>query len=304
MKRLFAILLITALAISLVFTLSGFGAAAAPERIMAVGTVNSPMGLYLRSRPERSAPVIATAHENDTVVILERCGDWYKVNYNLYVGYMARAYLDGVKSFEGDLGAATVTGSGAAYYAQPLAESEPLGQLTEGEQVRLTGLRCGWYEVVKDGARVYVPSEALELSEKPAGNQGLSAKEQPTASVLGRQIADYTLAFVGYSYVYGGESPSGFDCSGLMYYVYGQYGYTLNRGATSQLKNGEYVSMANLQPGDLVFFGYGSTATHVGMYIGDGNFVHAQSSRTGVVITALSDEWYANRYLTARRIII
>ena len=87
-----------------------------------------------------------------------------------------------------------------------------------------------------------------------------------------------------------------------MQYIYRQFGYSINRTATAQLSNGYSVSYDNLRPGDLVFFGYGSSASHVGMYIGNGQIVHAQNSSTGVVITSLSDSWYASRYIGARRI--
>ena len=91
------------------------------------------------------------------------------------------------------------------------------------------------------------------------------------------------MGFVGYSYVWGGSSPStGFDCSGLMYYVLTQYGYSMKRVANDQMTQGTYVSRSDLQVGDLVFFGYSGYANHVGMYIGGGNFVHASTPSTGV----------------------
>ena len=114
------------------------------------------------------------------------------------------------------------------------------------------------------------------------------------------------MSFVGYSYVYGGASPSsGFDCSGLVYYCYGQYGYSLNRVADDQMAfDGVAVSYANLQVGDLVFFGSGTYANHVGIYIGNGNFVHAATPSSGVRVNSLNETYYANRYLGARRIIV
>ena len=77
----------------------------------------------------------------------------------------------------------------------------------------------------------------------------------------------------------------------------------INRTATAQLANGYYVSYDSLIPGDLVFFGSGSSASHVGMYIGGGEFVHAANSRSGVKISSLSESWYAARYIGARRIV-
>ena len=88
-----------------------------------------------------------------------------------------------------------------------------------------------------------------------------------------------------------------------MQYIYRQFSVSINRTATAQLANGYSVSYDSLRPGDLVFFGSGSYASHVGMYIGGGQFVHAQGSATGVVISNLTESWYLNRYIGARRIV-
>ena len=112
------------------------------------------------------------------------------------------------------------------------------------------------------------------------------------------------MGFVGYSYVWGGKSPStGFDCSGLMYYVLTQYGYSMKRVANDQMTQGTYVSRSDLQVGDLVFFGYSGYANHVGMYIGGGNFVHASTPSTGVRVNSLDESYYKTRFLCGRRII-
>ena len=120
----------------------------------------------------------------------------------------------------------------------------------------------------------------------------------------GQQIAQYALQFVGYNYCWGGKDPStGFDCSGLVYYVYSQFGYSLNRVAQDQARNGVAVSADALQPGDILCFYSGSSYIgHVGIYIGDGMFVHAQNSATGVVITDLNGH-YGQRGFEARRIV-
>ena len=126
-----------------------------------------------------------------------------------------------------------------------------------------------------------------------------------TATEGAVEVANFAMTFVGYSYVYGGASPSsGFDCSGLVYYCYGQFGYKLNRVADDQMDNGTAVSYDSLQVGDLVFFGSGSYANHVGIYIGNGNFVHAANPSSGVRVSSLNETYYATRYIGARRIIL
>ena len=108
---------------------------------------------------------------------------------------------------------------------------------------------------------------------------------------------------LGRPYVLGAEGPAAFDCSGLMYYVLTQYGYSMKRVANDQMTQGTYVSRSDLQVGDLVFFGYSGYANHVGMYIGGGNFVHASTPSTGVRVNSLDESYYKTRFLCGRRII-
>lgn len=122
---------------------------------------------------------------------------------------------------------------------------------------------------------------------------------------LGEQIAETALEYLGCSYVSGGRGPYSFDCSGLVYYVYKQYGYTLYPGAQTQwLTVDNYVEYDRLMPGDLVFFsdnGSFNGIFHVGIYIGDGDFVHASTPSTGVIVSSLSGNYYSTRYYGAQR---
>lgn len=124
---------------------------------------------------------------------------------------------------------------------------------------------------------------------------------------LGEIIAEYALQFEGCRYVSGGHGPKKFDCSGLVYYVYQQFGYDLKPGARNQWSLlDEKISKDELLPGDLLFFSRGGKTSrifHVGIYIGDGLFIHAANSRKGVIITHIDEPWYANRYHGAKRVI-
>ena len=119
-----------------------------------------------------------------------------------------------------------------------------------------------------------------------------------------KKLAAYAKTFVGYPYVYGGSSPSGFDCSGFTSYIYKQFGYSLNRTCSGQLDNGTPVAMSELQPGDLVFFQntYKAGISHVGIYVGDGKFIHSPNSRSVVSYADLYSDYYTNHYYSARRI--
>jgi cell wall-associated NlpC family hydrolase len=138
---------------------------------------------------------------------------------------------------------------------------------------------------------------AQAAAKAAAGGEKWYGDSAGTAS--GQEIVDYALGFLGVKYVYGGTSPSGFDCSGLVYYCYRHFGYSVNRTATAQSYNGKVVSSTELQPGDLVFFSssaYGKTIGHVGIYIGNGQFIHAPHTGDVVKISSLSQSYYKTHY--------
>lgn len=303
MKRFLRGAVCAVLLVSLLCSLALFSSAA--ELKTAVGIVTANGGLRLRSEPSTSAQILATAHRGDTVVIIARVGDWYRVNYNLQTGYMYADYLNVKEKENVELGVGSVDASLVNLRSGPSTATTALAQLAAGEKVSIFGFNCGWYKVRYNSVVGYIRSDLVALTEKPYENFGVTSGSTGTVDfgrTTGQQLADYAKQFVGYPYVYGGSSPSGFDCSGFMQYVFAQFGYTINRTATAQLNDGVSVSYDEMQPGDIVYFGYGSTATHVGMYIGDGQFVHAQNSSTGVVISSLSESYYASRYLCAHRI--
>jgi len=127
-----------------------------------------------------------------------------------------------------------------------------------------------------------------------AGSVSAFAAEKPSLNKAVQKV-------VGTPYKYGGTTTAGFDCSGFVRHIYSQYGIKLPRTSKEQSKAGTFVKKAELKPGDLVFFNTsGRGVSHAGIYIGDGKFAHASSSK-GVTITKLSDSYYAKRYVTARR---
>ncbi len=121
----------------------------------------------------------------------------------------------------------------------------------------------------------------------------------------GLAIVNTAMKYLGVPYVYGGTSPSCFDCSGLVYYVYKENGYSITRRASLQWNDGYSVTKAELQPGDLVFFSsnYSSSIEHVGIYIGNAQFIHASSGGGCVKINNLSDSYYLRNYYGACRVL-
>ena len=126
---------------------------------------------------------------------------------------------------------------------------------------------------------------------------GVSRGSDSDSSIVSR-----ALSLQGSPYVFGGTSRSGFDCSGFTKYVYASSGISLPRTSYAQFASGSAVSTNDLSPGDLVFFTtYTSGASHVGIYIGGGRFIHASNPSSGIEISSLSDSFYSTRYLGARR---
>lgn len=118
----------------------------------------------------------------------------------------------------------------------------------------------------------------------------------------GNEVVNYAYKFLGKPYVYGASGPNSFDCSGLTQYVYNKFGVGLSRTTYTQVNQGKKVDRSNLRPGDLVFFNTEGSISHVGIYVGGGDFIHAPRTGKPVMISSLSDGYYSGRYATARRI--
>ncbi len=130
-----------------------------------------------------------------------------------------------------------------------------------------------------------------------------AAPPLPPKPTRGEDVVATAKKHIGVPYKYGGTSPTGFDCSGFVQYVYGQHGKQLPRTADKQFETGTLVQARNLKHGDLVFFTTTEKgASHCGIFIGYGKFIHASSSR-GVMISSLGDMYWKPRYLGARRIL-
>lgn len=120
----------------------------------------------------------------------------------------------------------------------------------------------------------------------------------------GDEIVGAALPYLGSRYVWGGTSPAGFDCSGFVYFVLGQTGHIAPRDHSGQMSLGPRVPRSDLEPGDLVFFRdtYTYGISHGGIYIGDGKFIHADDFRTGVIVSNVSDAYWANHWAAATRV--
>ena len=272
---------------------------------LGAGTVTAD-ALRLRSTPATEGEILATVSSGTSVVVLDEAEDgWYKVNYNSVEGYMSGEYLDVATKAETDLGYGKVDADGSTLNMRAGASTSfaSLCSIPSGTVLELEGVYEGWYKVTYAGNTGYVSSDYITITTEPTTASSSALGEQIVA--LGEQIVALAKQYLGTPYVLGGNGPSSFDCSGFTKYIYAQFGYTLNRTATDQLQNGVSISRDELQPGDLVFFKYNTSkpVSHVGIYIGNGEFIHASTNRYMVQIDQMNSGHYDNVFVYARRIL-
>ncbi len=311
-------LMISVLAFALICAFAATGACAATISYGA-GTVSATV-LNIRSGPSIMDDVIGTVSDKDIVVLIDAPeGDWYHVMFNGTEGYVSADYITNVLKAENFSASAEITCDWARMRERPDLTASVIGSYGKGTDMEVIGINNGWYKVKYLGRTGYVRSDLMQitggyatessaaLGSSSSGSSG-NGYYSSGGSAEGRKIADFALQFVGYPYIYGEESPStGFDSYGLVWYVYTHFGYSMCRTATTQYNNnGRVVDKSELEPGDLVFFKEyygGNSIGHVGIYIGNGKFVHASTSTVGVIISELGSDNYTRRWYGAKRII-
>ena len=152
----------------------------------------------------------------------------------------------------------------------------------------------------EQAAAAAAAAASVSSSDGSVGGTSSGGGAPPSNGTLGQQAVQVAMQYLGVPYVWGGASPSGFDCSGLTMYVYAQLGVSLPHYTGDQWNAGPHVSRDQLQPGDLVFFT--PDLGHMGMYVGGGSFIHAPHTGDVVKISSLSDPWYSSEYQGAVRV--
>ena len=232
----------------------------------------------IREKPSTDAEILEVLTLNTEVKITAETDEWYKIQFNSITGYISKTLI-----------------------------SDELTQTSRSSSSRKPETQ----EIEKTTATEKVETKPVE-EVKTEVQETVEVKEPETATTVegtveeGQKVADFAKQYVGYPYVYGGTTPStGFDCSGFVYYVYNSCGHSISRSCSVQAKSGIAVTKANLQVGDLVFFNNTSDGTigHVGIYIGNGEFVHAATSKKGVRIDSVISGYYDTYYYSARRVL-
>ena len=261
-----------------------------------IGGAETTTAVNLRTGAGTGNAIIATVSEGTALIVEADTGSgWYKVNYDGESGYMSADYLSFSETM--DLTAqGWVDGSAVRMRAAAGTDSEIVRVTTYGESVEILGVDGEWYKVSAGGKTGYIRGDYVSFTEP-------DPSQAPAAGSIGEQIVAFAEQFLGTPYVWAGSSPSGFDCSGFVSYVFKNFGYTVNRTAASMYSNGVAVDKSELQIGDAVFFASSSESIgHVGIYIGDGEFIHSSSGCGYVTISGLDESYYSRMYVGARRI--
>ena len=261
-----------------------------------IGGAETTTAVNLRTGAGTGNAIIATVGEGTALIVEADTGSgWYKVNYDGESGYMSADYLSFSETM--DLTAqGWVDGSDVRMRAAAGTDSEIVRVTTYGESVEILGVDGEWYKVSAGGKTGYIRGDYVSFTEP-------DPSQAPAAGSIGEQIVAFAEQFLGTPYVWAGSSPSGFDCSGFVSYVFKNFGYTVNRTAASMYSNGVAVDKSELQIGDAVFFASSSESIgHVGIYIGAGEFIHSSSGCGYVTISGLEESYYSRMYVGARRI--
>lgn len=207
---------------------------------------------------------------------------------------------------------AYISDSSVNFRKEPNTSSDVIKTLSVNTKVTISAENGNWYKVTIGDDTGYVSKDYISNSKvettSRSSNKERTVEKTTGGEVTGDDIVAYAKKYLGYKYVYGEESPSkGFDCSGLVWYVYKHFGYNVSRSSSALANDGKTISKkSDLQPGDiLIFLAYNdySRVGHVGIYIGNNEFIHANDEKTGVIITSLDYGKYPERFVSGRRII-
>ena len=257
-----------------------------------IGIANVDNHLNVRETPDESGKLVGKMSNNAACEVLGEDGDWIHIKSGKVEGYCHKDYLlTGVfarlRAEEIVTTVAEATSGGLRVRTEPNTESEIITTMAEGEYLEVMEVTDGWIKVLLDDEEAYISAEYAQVKEN------LDTAITMTELLYGEGVSDvrvelcqYAKQFIGNPYVWGGTSlTKGADCSGFTLSVFKKYGITLPHYSGSQAKMGTKVSLSEAKAGDLVFYAKGNTVNHVGIYLGNGQVVHASSPRTGIKIS-------------------
>lgn len=253
----------------------------------------------LRKEPSTESTILGKVVEGDNVISegLTSDGKWHKVKFGDIEGYVFSEYVtEDITKITGE----GKVNDGVNFRKEPSTEAEIISTLPADADITILGAEADWYKILYKDQEGWIVARCVDR---------VTSTSRSGTNSVGKKVVDLAKQHLGKKYVWGANGPNSFDCSGLTKYVYAKVGVTLERVSYNQATQGIKVDKSKLQAGDLVFFsGINSSSksakiSHVGIYIGNGQFIHAANSNRGVVIDDLNSDYYKTHYVTARRVI-
>ena len=293
---------------------SSAGTAIAPSNTVTsttgtAGTVKCSSSVNLRSEANTSSSILAELKNGTAVTVVSTANGWCKVTYSGKTGYIKQDYVSTTGSASNNTSACTGTAavvkcsSTVNFRSAASTSSTILGELKNGTAVTVLSTSNGWSKVSYAGKAGYISADYLVTASSGTAISPSNTAASVSISAKRQSVLNYAAQFLGVPYVYGGSTPSGFDCSGFTSYVFKNTVGSIPRVAQAQYDATTRVSRDDLLPGDLVFFGSStSSISHVGIYVGSNQFIHAPSTGDVVKYSSLTGS-YATRYQGAGRVI-
>jgi cell wall-associated NlpC family hydrolase len=303
MPYLRKLLIIISGIVIVIFIATGTVFAAAEKTGVITGDV-----VNFREKPSTSSKILVQLKKGTKVSVVASEGDWCQVSYSDTTGWVHGDYIT-VRDEQ--ISAGVVKADVLNVRSKPDTSSEILTKLEKGTIVEIAEQSGVWYRIlVFDERYGWVHGDYITIREDKVSRGAQTSVEEPAVDAnkdLRQQIVEYSKKLLGIKYKYGGSTTKGFDCSGFVSYVFKNFGITLPRASRDMGNSGVAVKKENLKPGDLVFFdtnGGLNGINHVGIYIGDGKFIHA-SSYIGkkVTISSLNDKFYSKSYMRSRDVL-
>lgn len=293
---------------------SSAGTAIAPSNTVTsttgtAGTVKCSSSVNLRSAANTSSSILAELKNGTAVTVVSTANGWCKVTCSGKTGYIKQDYVSTTGSVSNNTSASTGTAavvkcsSTVNFRSAASTSSTVLGELKNGTAVTVLSTSNGWSKVSYAGKTGYISADYLVTASSGTAITPSNNAASVSISAKRQSVLNYAAQFLGVPYVYGGSTPSGFDCSGFTSYVFKNTVGSIPRVAQAQYDATTRVSRDDLLPGDLVFFGSStSSISHVGIYVGSNQFIHAPSTGDVVKYSSLTGS-YATRYQGAGRVI-
>ena len=267
-------------------------------------SVISSGNLNIRQEASTDSEVVGILTNHNACELLEDAGDWYKVTSGKVTGYVNKQYLvtgDEAESIaEQEIKTvATVNTETLNVRAEKSTEAAVLSQVGNSEAFTVNSVADGWVEISVDDSVGYISQDYVTLAQAlPTAKTIEQVKYGDGVSDVRASVVSYALQFVGNRYVWGGTSlEKGVDCSGFTMRILGKYGISLPHSSKAQPSYGTKISASEAKPGDLFFYGSGRSISHVAIYIGNGQIVHASNKRDGIKV---SNAYYRNPICVTR----